>query len=171
VCEHVTYSLAYSVPKLTVMDDHWQMRPELDDVLQSLFLNGYSVSSLINDILAHGCNREDRRIKLLREGTERDAADICARLLSHNPASSSVSAWALRVAQSTLQSKMENIIRKEHGTDHDPLSLRNNNVLSPGLSSGIAWESTDGSGIVFNFGGAQCTYSSSSVGTATSIEL
>ncbi|KAN0131221.1 hypothetical protein V8E53_010925 [Lactarius tabidus] len=57
------------------------MRLELDNVIQCLSLNGYSVFSLIDDILA--C-REDERIKLLQEGIERelrDAADICARLL------------------------------------------------------------------------------------------
>ena len=57
-----------------------QMRPELDSAIQCLSLNSYSVFSLIDDILA--CrNSEDERIKLLREGMERDAADICARLL------------------------------------------------------------------------------------------
>ena len=59
-----------------------QLRPELDSVLQCLSLNGYSVFSLIDDILARG-NWEDERIKTLREGMERDAADICARLLCH----------------------------------------------------------------------------------------
>jgi hypothetical protein len=59
-----------------------QLRPELDNVLQCLSLNGYSVFSLIDDILARG-NWKDERIKTLREGIERDAADICARLLCH----------------------------------------------------------------------------------------
>jgi hypothetical protein len=59
-----------------------QLRPELDNVLQSFPPNGYSVLSLINDLLAHR-NFEDERIKMLREGMERDTADICARLLSH----------------------------------------------------------------------------------------
>ena len=57
-----------------------QMRPEFDNAIQCLSLNGYSVFSLIDDILA--CrNSEDERIKLLQEGLEHDAADICARLL------------------------------------------------------------------------------------------
>jgi hypothetical protein len=60
----------------------YQLRPELDNVLQCLSLNGYSVFSLIDDILARS-NWEDDRIKILREGMERDAADICARLLCH----------------------------------------------------------------------------------------
>ena len=59
-----------------------QLRPELDNVLQSLSLNGYSIFSLINEILPRR-NWEDERIKLLREDLERDTADICARLLSH----------------------------------------------------------------------------------------
>ena len=63
----------------TFMD---QLRPELDNVLQSLSLNGYSIFSLINDVLLRR-NWEDKRMKVLREGLERDTADICARLLSH----------------------------------------------------------------------------------------
>src|ERR1700761_4168930 len=61
-----------------------KLRPELDNVLQYLSLNGYSVSSLIDDIYAcSNLNHEDERIKTLREGMEHDAADICARLLYH----------------------------------------------------------------------------------------
>ena len=63
-----------------------KLRPELDNVLQCLSLNGYSVFSLIDDILARSNwedQGEDKRIKTLREGMERDAADICARLLCH----------------------------------------------------------------------------------------
>jgi hypothetical protein len=58
-----------------------QLRPELDNVLQCLSLNGYSVFSLIEDILSR-CNWEDERIKTLHKGMERDAGDICVRLLS-----------------------------------------------------------------------------------------
>ncbi|KAH8996949.1 hypothetical protein EDB86DRAFT_953904 [Lactarius hatsudake] len=105
------------------------MRPELDNVIQSLLLNSYSVFSLIDDILAHDRNREYQRIVLLRGGIERDAADICARLLSYNPTSASVSAWALGVMQLTLRSTVEEKIREGHDlhsmTDHR-LSLRDN---------------------------------------------
>jgi hypothetical protein len=58
-----------------------QLRPKLNNVLQCLSLNGYSVFSLIDDILAC-CNLEDERIKTLHKWMERDAADICVRLLS-----------------------------------------------------------------------------------------
>ncbi|KAH9037709.1 hypothetical protein EDB84DRAFT_1437370 [Lactarius hengduanensis] len=112
------------------------MRPELNDVLQCLSVNSYSVFSLIDDVLAEGCNQEDPRIKLLREGVERDAASICARLLNHNPASASVSAWALGFAQATMMT----------------LPLWNNNVVSPGLSSGVAWTSTGGPERFLNMG-------------------
>ncbi|KAH9062606.1 hypothetical protein EDB83DRAFT_2603238 [Lactarius deliciosus] len=104
------------------------MRPELNTVLQCLSLNGYSVFSLIDDVLAHGCsNQEDPRVKLLREGLERDTANICARLLNHSPSSPS---WALGFAHAMLMTP----------------SPWNNNVVSPGSSfpSGIAWTSTDG---------------------------
>ena len=59
-----------------------QLRPELDNILQSLSLNGYSIFSLINDIVPRR-NWEDKRNRVLREGLERDTADICACLLSH----------------------------------------------------------------------------------------
>ncbi|KAH9037725.1 hypothetical protein EDB84DRAFT_1130150 [Lactarius hengduanensis] len=112
------------------------MRPELNNVLQCLSLSGYSVFSLIDDILAQGCNQEDPRITSLREGVERDAASICARLLNHNPASASLSAWALSFAQATMMS----------------LSLWKNNIVSPGLSPGIAWTSTGGPERFLNMG-------------------
>ncbi|KAH9038017.1 hypothetical protein EDB83DRAFT_2677817 [Lactarius deliciosus] len=112
------------------------MRPELNSVLQCLSLNGYSVFSLIDDILAHGCNQEDPGIKILREGVERDAANICARLLNHNPTSSSVSAWALGFAQATLMTS----------------SLWNSNVVSPNFPSGISRTSTGGPEGFLNMG-------------------
>ncbi|KAH8994641.1 hypothetical protein EDB83DRAFT_2413018, partial [Lactarius deliciosus] len=92
------------------------MLPKLNDVLQCLSLNGYSVFSLIDDVLSQGRNPEDPRIKLLREGVERDAARICARLLNHSPASASVSAWALGFAQATMMTH----------------PLWNNNIVSSG---------------------------------------
>jgi hypothetical protein len=82
------------------MDD--EKRSWLDTIIQLLSVHGYSVFSLIDDVLTRS-SIESQRIGLLREGLERDAADICARLLSHNPTSASVSAWALGVAQSTLR--------------------------------------------------------------------
>lgn len=82
----------------------------LDFILQLLSHNGYSVFSLIDDILTRGGSEwEHERIKTLKKGIERDAVDICARLLSHNAASASISQWALGVAQSTatLRSEVE----------------------------------------------------------------
>ncbi|KAH8994645.1 hypothetical protein EDB83DRAFT_1023651 [Lactarius deliciosus] len=111
------------------------MLPELNDVLQCLSTNGYSVFSLIDDVLSQRCNQEDPRIKLLREGVERDAADICARLLNHNPASASVSAWALGFAQAKMMTLPWN-----------------NNVISPSLSSGVAWTLASSPGRFLNIG-------------------
>ncbi|KAH9161340.1 hypothetical protein EDB89DRAFT_739890 [Lactarius sanguifluus] len=102
-----TFLLYRASPKINL--DESSMRPELDNVLQvqCLILNGYSVFSLINDIIVHGRNLEDQRIKLLREGVERDAADICAHLLNHNSSSVSVFLRALSVAQSMRLSEVE----------------------------------------------------------------
>ena len=141
------------------------MRPELDNVLQCLFLNGYSVLSLISDILSHGSNEEDQLIKCLLEGVEQDAVNICARLLNHNTTSTSVSTWALGVA---LQSQT----RKEHSpsfmTGH-PLSLPNGDVVSPDLSIGTASTkvSTNSLEELFNIGRTRCTCSISSMLTST----
>jgi hypothetical protein len=137
------------------------MRPELDNVLQCLSLNGYSVFSLIGDIIAHSSNREDRRIKCLLEGVEQDAVDICARLLNHNTTSTSVYTWALGVA---LRSKA----REGHGphlmpVSGHPLSLPNGDVVSPGLSYGTASTPTYSPEDLLNIGRARCTCSSSGV--------
>jgi hypothetical protein len=124
----------------------------LDSVLELLSYNGFSVFSLIDDILARGDReRENESIKILQEGIERDAVDICARLLSHKPASSSISQWALRLAQSTLRSEVEETPRREH-------YLRN--VISPYLSSGAAWASTNGPEGVFGTALRKCSSSS-----------
>ena len=141
------------------------MRPELDNVLQCLFLNGYSVLSLISDILSHGSNEEDQRTKCLLEGVEQDAVNICACLLNHNTTSSSVSTWALGVA---LQSQT----RKEHSpsfmTGH-PLSLPNDDVVSPDLSFGTASTkvSTNSLEELLNIGRTRCTSSISGILTPT----
>ena len=63
----------------------------LDNILKLISLNGYSIFSLIDDILARG-EWEDERIKRLQKVITRDAVDICARLLSHKPVSASISA-------------------------------------------------------------------------------
>ena len=139
------------------------MRPELDNVLQYLFLNGYSVLSLISDILSHSSNGEDGGIKSLLEGIEQDAVNICARLLNHNTTSTSVYTWALGVA---LQSQT----RKEHSPNFmsgHPLSLLNGDVVSPGLSFGTASTSTNSLEESLNIGRSRCTCSSSGMVTPT----
>jgi hypothetical protein len=141
------------------------MHPELDNVLQCLSLNGYTVFSLISDVLAHGSNQEDLRIKCLLEGVEQDAVDICTRLLNHNSTSTSVTTWALGVA---LQSKA----RKGHGphfTTGHPLSLPNSDIVSPGLSFGTASTPTYYSPEdLLNTGSTRCTCSSSGAVPPTS---
>ncbi len=130
------------------------MRPGFDNVLQSLFLNGYSVFTLIDFLLSHDSDQEDPKIKSLREGVERDAQDICARLLSHNPSSTSISIWALGVTRSTL-SEVETMARKEHGLR---LSLPNNIILSPRSSFAVASMPTHGLEAALNNGRILCTW-------------
>ena len=131
------------------------MRSELDNVLQCLSLNGYSVLSLISDILLHGTNREDRRIKCLLEGVEQDAVDICACLLNHNTTSTPVATWALGVALLSQD-------RNEHGPDFMtgyPLSLPNVSPLSIGTALTPIYSLEDS----LNIGRARCTCSTSVV--------
>jgi hypothetical protein len=140
-----------------------QMPLAIDSILQLLSLTGHSVFSLIDNILARG-EWEDEGIKLLQEGITRDAVDICARLLSHKPASASISAWALDVVQPTLQSEVEEMYR----TGRDK---RNNIAASPSLSSGASssWASINDPESVF--GKVQGTCSSFIVGLATNIDF
>ena len=158
-------SLPFHAPRATCLST-FQMRPELDNVLQCLSLNGYSILSLISDVLSHASKWEDRRIKCLLEGVERDAVDICARLLSHNTTSTSVFTWALGVA---LQSQT----RKEHSpnfmTGH-PLSLPNGDIVFPGLSDLSFGRASTPNPLekLLNIGRTQCTCSSSGVVPPTS---
>ena len=135
------------------------MRPELDNVLQCLSLNGYSVLSLVSDILSHGSDREDQRIKCLLEGVEQDAVDICACLLNHNTTSTSVSMWALGVA---LLSQARTNHSPHFMTGH-PLSLPNGDVVSPGLPLETASAPADSPEDLLNIGRARCTCTSSGV--------
>ena len=97
------------------------MSLRLDTILRLISLSGHSIFSLIDDILARG-EWEDERFKLLREGITRDAVDICALLLSHKPASASISARALTVVP-TMLSEAENLSRRDmiHRTKSPPL--------------------------------------------------
>ena len=140
------------------------MRPELDNVLQCLSLNGYSVLSLVSDILSHGSDREDQRIKCLLEGVEQDAVDICACLLNHNTTSTSVSMWALGVA---LLSQARTKHSPHFMTGH-PLSLPNGDVVSPGLPLETASAPADSPEDLLNIGRARCTCTSSGVVPPTS---
>src|SRR6266404_781613 len=133
--------------------------PVLDNVLQSLFLNGYSVFTLIDVLLSHDSDQEDPKIKFLREGVERDAPGICARLLGHNPSSTSISIWALGVARSTLL-EVEMAAREEHGLR---LSLPNNNILFPHSSFATASTPTHGLEAALDNGRTLCTWCSSCV--------
>ena len=139
-----------------------QMRPEFDHVLQCLSLNGYSVLSLVTDILAHGSSQEDQRIKCLLEGVEQDAVDICTRLLNHNTTSASVSTWALGVA---LQLRARNEHSPNFMTSHPlrALSLPNGDVVPPSLTFGTTSMPADSSQDVLNIGKARCTCLSSGV--------
>lgn len=143
------------------------MRPELNNVLQCLSHNGYSVLSLIGDILSRGSNREDRRIQCFLEGVEQNAVDICAQLLNHNSTSTSVSAWALGVALPS-QARREHCSRFTTGP---PLSLPNGGAVPPSLSFGIASTPTNSLDNSSNVGKAQCTCSSYGVVPRTSSDL
>ena len=118
----------------------------LDSILQLISLNGYSIFSLIDDILARR-EWEDEGIKLLQEGITRDAVDICARLLGHKPAPASISAWALDI----VQSEVKDVPTKGHDMQY------NNAWASMGDPESV-------------LGRVQCTCSSSSAGSATNID-
>ena len=59
---------------------------EPNKVFQSFSTDGCTVCPLIDGILAP-CNSEDRKVKLLREGMERDVE-------VHNPSGSEIQFWS-----------------------------------------------------------------------------
>ncbi|KAI9431079.1 hypothetical protein H4582DRAFT_1822991 [Lactarius indigo] len=76
----------------------------LNTVLSCLSDNGYTIFTLLSDVLSRRYTLEDRRVRSAREEVEHDALNICASLLSHTPTAASVTTWALRIAQSALRS-------------------------------------------------------------------
>lgn len=91
----------------------------LDKVLSCLSDNGYTISSLISNVLLRCHTLEDQRVQSAREGLERDAMDICTRLCGHIPSSASVTQWALQTAQSMLRSEIEELTTRSHGLHFD----------------------------------------------------
>ncbi|KAH9015996.1 hypothetical protein EDB85DRAFT_1817773, partial [Lactarius pseudohatsudake] len=81
------------------MDNH----SRLNNVLSCLSDNDYTISALLSDVLSRRYTLEDRRVQSAREEVERNALDICARLLGHTPTTAPVAAWALQITQSTLR--------------------------------------------------------------------
>lgn len=144
--ENRTHTSVYYHSKSRVLIDLITRTKYIDSILQLISLNGYSIFSLIDGILARR-EWEDEGIKLLQEGIMRDAVDICTRLLGHKPTSASISTWAVAV----VRSEVEEVTTKGHDTQY-------NN----------AWASIGGPESVL--GRVQCTCSSSSARSATSID-
>ena len=141
------------------MDD--QTRTRLDNALQLLSLNGYSVFSFIDDVLTR-TDPENQSINILRDGLERDAADICARLLNHDPTSDSISAWALGAVQSKLRSD-QNWDRDERSDDWDRDSDSEADEMNgPSLCEWL-WKDDTAFAPCSISGIARCTCSSTSV--------
>ncbi|KAH9038083.1 hypothetical protein EDB85DRAFT_1888141 [Lactarius pseudohatsudake] len=100
-----------------IMDN--QVHSGLDNVLSCLSENGYTISSLISDILMRCYTLEHWRVRLAREELERDAVDICARFLRHIPTTVPVTTWALQIVQSALWSEVEKLTKIVHGLHFD----------------------------------------------------
>jgi len=99
------------------MDHHIPI--SLDNVLLCLSTNGYTISTLLSDVLSQNYPTEDQRIRLVREELECDTLNICAYLKSHIQTTVPVTAWALQVAQSVLRSDIEEITKKTYGLRFD----------------------------------------------------
>jgi hypothetical protein len=92
------------------------MRPELVNVLHFLSEHGYSVSSLVEDVL--GSQTRDlgyQIVQLTKDQLERDAVDICAHLFNHAPTSGLITSWAHRTTQTGLRAELETLSKKEWG--------------------------------------------------------
>ncbi|KAH8977876.1 hypothetical protein EDB92DRAFT_1808094 [Lactarius akahatsu] len=82
------------------MDNH----SVLNNILSCLSDNGYTILTLLSDVLSRQYTLEDQRVQLVREEVECDALGICAHLLSHIPTAAPVTTWALQITQSALDS-------------------------------------------------------------------
>ena len=92
------------------------MRPELISVLHCLSRHGYSISSLLEEVLAsQAYNLRDPLIRVARDHLEREAVNICTRFFSHASTSTLISSWALQNTQLVLQKEAEELTKKEHG--------------------------------------------------------
>ncbi|KAH9169084.1 hypothetical protein EDB89DRAFT_1854912, partial [Lactarius sanguifluus] len=92
------------------------MRPELITVLCHISEHGYSISSLVEDVLAsHTRNLRHQAVQSAKDHLEREAVNICAYLVNHVPTSASVSAWALQNTQLVLRREAEELTKKDHG--------------------------------------------------------
>ncbi|KAH8980615.1 hypothetical protein EDB92DRAFT_1820506 [Lactarius akahatsu] len=97
------------------MDNH----SALNNILSCLSDNGYTILTLLSDVLLRQYTLEDQRVRLAREEVERDALGICTHLLSHIPTAAPVTTWALQIAQSVLRSDVEEMTKKMHGLHFD----------------------------------------------------
>ncbi|KAH9019643.1 hypothetical protein EDB85DRAFT_1838807, partial [Lactarius pseudohatsudake] len=102
----------------------------LNNVLSCLSDNDYTISALLSDVLSRCYTLEDRRVQSAREEVERNALDICARLLGHTPTTAPVAAWALQIAQSTLRSDIEELAKKLHGLHFDAMAATAEQIKS-----------------------------------------
>ena len=92
------------------------MHPELISVLRCLSAHGYSISSLVEDILAlQAYDLRDPLALAAREHLERGAVNICTHLSNHAPTSALISSWAIQNTQMVLRTEAQELTRKEHG--------------------------------------------------------
>jgi hypothetical protein len=93
------------------------MRPEFIIVLNSLSDTGYSVSSLIVDILGAQIHDLDHLLVLwtAKDQLERDIVNICAHLYGHPLTSGLITSWTLVNTQSVLRAKVKELSKKENG--------------------------------------------------------
>jgi hypothetical protein len=92
------------------------MHPEFIIVLNSLSDTGYSVSSLIVDILGAQIHDLDRLLVLqtAKDQLERDIVNICAHLYGHPPTSGLITSWTLVNTQSVLWAEVKELSKKEN---------------------------------------------------------
>ena len=93
-----------------------QMRAELVHILRCLSEHGYSISLLVEDILAfQAYNLRDPLALAAREHLEHGAVNICTCLSNHAPTSALISSWAIQNTQIVLRTEAQELTRKEHG--------------------------------------------------------
>ncbi|KAF8257522.1 hypothetical protein EI94DRAFT_1629737, partial [Lactarius quietus] len=100
-----------------------------------------------------GLNLDNQCFRSALDDLECDAVDICAHLFGYGPTSTSVSAWALQITQSTLHPEVEEMTKKKNGLHFNACTVTSEQIelaFMPRLAGNMRFLAPNLWGLVFN---------------------